>query len=139
MNEEELNGTGVNFIKSGLCVACQNLRLYSTAMIMKLFHCTYSFYQFEKHITTTSIFDVFSAFSFFLLQNELARFSGGRGEGGFMPSREGGCSTGIFESLIICSLWNRVVKLMTKWHRASTGGVSGGPKSYLRGFNRKNW
>ena len=50
-----------------------------------------------------------------------------------MPSREGGCSTGVFESLIICNLWNRVVKLMAKWHRASTGEVSGGPKSHLWG------
>ena len=58
---------------------------------------------------------------------------------GFVPPREGGCWTGIFESLIICSLWNRVVKLMAKWHRASTGGVSGGPKSHLGGFHRKNW
>ena len=56
-----------------------------------------------------------------------------------MPPREGGCSTGIFESLIICSLWNRVVKLMAKWHQASTGGVSGGPKNHLQGFHRKNW
>ena len=50
-----------------------------------------------------------------------------------MPPREGGCSTGIFELLIICSFWNRVVKLMEKWHRASTGGVSGGSKSHYRG------
>ena len=58
---------------------------------------------------------------------------------GFVPPREGGCWTGIFESLIICSLWNRVVKLMAKWQRTSTGRVSGGPKSHLRGFHRKNW
>ena len=41
---------------------------------------------------------------------------------GFVPPREGGCSTGVFESLIICSLLNRVVKIMAKWHRPSTGG-----------------
>ena len=36
----------------------------------------------------------------------------GKGEGGVVPPKEGGCLTGVFESLIICSLWNRVVKLM---------------------------
>ena len=55
-----------------------------------------------------------------------------------MPPREGGCSTGVFEPLIICSLCNRAVKLMAKRHRASTGRVSGGPESHLRGFHRKN-
>ena len=63
----------------------------------------------------------------------------GRSSGGFVPPREGGCSTSISESLVICGLWNRVVKLMAKWHRVSTGGVSGGAKSHLGGFHRKNW
>ena len=41
---------------------------------------------------------------------------GGGVGGGVMPPREGGCLAGFFESLIICSLWYRVVKLMAKWH-----------------------
>ena len=59
--------------------------------------------------------------------------------GGFVPPREGSCLTGVFEFLIICSLWNWVVSLMAKWHWAFTGGVSRGPKSHLWGFHRKNW
>ena len=39
--------------------------------------------------------------------------------------------TGVFDSFIIFSLWSRVVKLMAKWHRASTRAVSGGSKSHL--------
>ena len=35
--------------------------------------------------------------------------------------------TGVFESLIICSLWNRVVKLMGKWQWTSTWGFQGIP------------
>ena len=54
-----------------------------------------------------------------------------------MPPRERGCSTSAFGSLIICSLWNRVVKLMAKWHRASTGVFSGVTKNHLRGFHTK--
>lgn len=34
-----------------------------------------------------------------------------------MTPREGGCSTDVFESVMICSLWNQVVKLMTNWYR----------------------
>ena len=56
-----------------------------------------------------------------------------------MLPREGGCLTDIFESRIICSLWNQVVKLMAKWHWTSTGGVSGGSKGHLPGFHRKYW
>ena len=59
--------------------------------------------------------------------------------GGFVPPREGSCLTGVFEFLIICSLWNWVVNLMAKWHWTFTGGVSRGPKSHLQGFHRKNW
>ena len=54
----------------------------------------------------------------------------GWGGGGVMPPREGGCLAGFFESLIICSLWYRVVKLMAKWHWASTRGFYGGPNSH---------
>ena len=53
-----------------------------------------------------------------------------RGLGAVMPPGEGGCLTGVFGSLIIFSLWNRVVTLMAKWDRASTGrGVQGVPKA----------
>ena len=48
--------------------------------------------------------------------------------GEVVPPREGGCWTGIFESLIICSLWNRVVKLMAKFQgvpKAIYGGSIG--------------
>ena len=46
---------------------------------------------------------------------------------GFVPPSEGGCLTRAFEPLIVCSLCNRVVKLMAKWHRASTRGFQGIP------------
>ena len=59
--------------------------------------------------------------------------------GGFVPPREGSCLTGVFEFLIIWSLWNWVVNLMAKWHWTFTGGVSRAPKSHLQGFHRKNW
>ena len=44
----------------------------------------------------------------------------GQVQGVFVPSRKGGCLTGVFESL----LWNRLVKLMAK-------EVSGGSKGHL--------
>ena len=43
----------------------------------------------------------------------------------FVPSREGGCLTGVSESL----LWNRLVKSMAKGHWVSTRGVSGVSKA----------
>ena len=46
---------------------------------------------------------------------------------GFVPPSKGGCLTRAFEPLIVCSLCNRVVKLMAKWHRASTRGFQGIP------------
>ena len=51
-------------------------------------------------------------------------------QGVFVPPREGGCLTGVFESLIV---WNRVVKLMAMWHRDSNGGVQGVPKAIYEG------
>ena len=60
-------------------------------------------------------------------------------QGRFVLPSEGGCLTGVFESLIICTLWNWVVNLMAKWHWASTRGVSSGPNSHLWRFHRKNW
>ena len=44
---------------------------------------------------------------------------------GVVLPREGGCSTGDFDSLIICSLWKQMVKLMAKWNRASATGFQG--------------
>ena len=52
---------------------------------------------------------------------------GPQGERDVVPPREGGCLTDAFDSFIICKLWNWVVKLMAKEHRASTQGVSGVP------------
>ena len=60
-------------------------------------------------------------------------------QGRFVLPSEGGCLTGVFESLIICTLWNWVVNLMAKWHWASARGVSSGPNSHLWRFHRKNW
>ena len=55
-----------------------------------------------------------------------------------MRPGEGGCSTGVFESLVIRNLWNRVVKSMAKWQLGLQRGGSRGPKSHLRGFHRTN-
>ena len=52
-------------------------------------------------------------------------------QGGFVPPREGVCLNGVFEFLIICRLWNGVVKMMGKWQRASIREVSRGPNSHL--------
>ena len=45
-----------------------------------------------------------------------------------MTPREGGCSTGVFESVILCSLWNQVVNSMTNWQL-----VQGVPKAVYEG------
>ena len=45
-----------------------------------------------------------------------AKIDRGQVRRGVVPPREGTCSTGAFDSLIICSLWKQVVKLMAKWH-----------------------